>query len=73
MGPGSTAEVPQAIAGESALSLVPTFVVVAGTAGVEQAQNHFAAYGQGAQGYAKRFGANLDNSHIRAWTLSFDR
>lgn len=35
-----------------------TFVVVAGTAGVEQAQNHFAAYGQGAQGYAKRFGAN---------------
>ena len=35
-----------------------TFVVVAGTAGIEQAQNHFAAYGQGAQGYAKRFGAN---------------
>ena len=35
-----------------------TFVVVAGTAGVEQAQNHFAQYGQGAQGYAKRFGAN---------------
>lgn len=34
-----------------------TFVVVAGTAGVEQAQNHFAAYGQGAQGYGKRFGA----------------
>jgi hypothetical protein len=35
-----------------------TFVIVAGTAGVEQAQNHFAGYGQGAQGYAKRFGAN---------------
>jgi hypothetical protein len=34
-----------------------TFVVVGGTAGVEQAQNHFAEYGQGAQGYAKRFGA----------------
>lgn len=34
-----------------------TFVVVAGTAGVEQAQNHFAGYGQGAGGYAKRFGA----------------
>ncbi len=34
-----------------------TFVVVAGTAGVEQAQNHFAGYGQGAQGYGKRFGA----------------
>jgi hypothetical protein len=34
-----------------------TFVFVAGTAGVEQAQNHFRGYGQGAQGYAKRFGA----------------
>lgn len=34
-----------------------TLVVVGGTAGVEQAQNHFAEYGQGAQGYAKRFGA----------------
>jgi MFS family permease len=29
MGPGSTAEAPQVIVGESALSLVPTFVVVA--------------------------------------------
>ena len=35
-----------------------TLVFVGGTAGVEQAQNHFAEYGQGAQGYAKRFGAN---------------
>jgi hypothetical protein len=34
-----------------------TFVVVAGTAGVEQAQDHFIGYGQGAEGYAKRFGA----------------
>jgi len=34
-----------------------TFVVVAGTAGVEQAQNHFIGYGQGAEGYAKRLGA----------------
>jgi Carboxypeptidase regulatory-like domain len=34
-----------------------TFVVVAGTAGVEQAQNHFIGYGQGAEGFAKRFGA----------------
>jgi hypothetical protein len=34
-----------------------TFVVVAGTAGVEQAQNHFIGYGQGTEGYAKRFGA----------------
>jgi len=34
-----------------------TFVIVAGAAGVEQAQNHFEEYGQGAEGYAKRFGA----------------
>ncbi len=34
-----------------------TIVFVAGAAGVEQAQNHFEEYGQGAQGYAKRFGA----------------
>jgi hypothetical protein len=35
-----------------------TFLVVGGLAGVQQAQNHFVGYGQGAQGYAKRFGAN---------------
>jgi hypothetical protein len=34
-----------------------TFAVVAGTSGVQQAQNHFREYGQGAQGYGKRFGA----------------
>jgi hypothetical protein len=34
-----------------------TFVVVGGTAGVQQAQDHFREYGQGAEGYAKRFGA----------------
>jgi len=34
-----------------------TFVIVGGTAGLQQAQNHFNGYGQGAQGYAKRFGA----------------
>ncbi|MGA7293111.1 MAG: carboxypeptidase regulatory-like domain-containing protein, partial [Terriglobales bacterium] len=34
-----------------------TFVVVGGAAGVEQWQNHFSGYGQGVQGYAKRFGA----------------
>jgi hypothetical protein len=34
-----------------------TIVFVAGAAGVQQAQNHFEGYGQGAQGYAKRFGA----------------
>jgi hypothetical protein len=35
-----------------------TFLIVAASAGVEQAQNHFIEYGQGMQGYAKRFGAN---------------
>jgi hypothetical protein len=35
-----------------------TFVVVAGSAGIEQWQNHFIGYGQGVEGYAKRFGAN---------------
>jgi len=34
-----------------------TFVFVGGSAGVQQAQNHFRGYGQGAQGYGKRFGA----------------
>jgi Carboxypeptidase regulatory-like domain len=34
-----------------------TFVVVGGIAGAEQAQNQFSGYGQGAQGYGKRFGA----------------
>jgi len=34
-----------------------TFVIVGAAAGVEQAQNHFRGYGQGTEGYAKRFGA----------------
>lgn len=34
-----------------------TLILVGGFAGVEQAQNHFDEYGQGAQGYAKRYGA----------------
>lgn len=34
------------------------FVIVGGIAGVQQAQNHFKGYGQGVQGYAKRFGAD---------------
>ena len=34
-----------------------TIGLVAAVAGVQQAQNHFAGYGQGAEGYAKRFGA----------------
>jgi len=37
-----------------------TLVFVGGAAGVEQAaQNHFAEYGPGAQGYGKRFGATM--------------
>ena len=34
-----------------------TFVFVAGAAGIEQAENEFSGYGQGAQGYGKRVGA----------------
>ncbi len=34
-----------------------TFGLTAGIAGIQQAQNHFSGYGQGAQGYAKRYGA----------------
>jgi len=35
-----------------------SFVLTGGVAGVEQALNYFSGYGQGAQGYAKRYGAN---------------
>jgi Carboxypeptidase regulatory-like domain len=35
-----------------------TFGVVGAVAGVQQAQNDFSGYGQGAQGYAKRYGAS---------------
>jgi hypothetical protein len=34
-----------------------SFVLVGASAGVEQAANSFGAYGQGAEGYAKRYGA----------------
>jgi hypothetical protein len=34
-----------------------TFLVTAGVAGIEQKHNTFPGYGQGAEGYAKRFGA----------------
>jgi hypothetical protein len=38
----------------------PVTIVASGAfAGVEQADDSFSGYGQGAQGYAKRFGANL--------------
>lgn len=40
-----------------------TFALSAVGAGVQQAQNDFSGYGQGVQGYAKRFGANyVDNA-----------
>jgi hypothetical protein len=38
------------------------FVVVAGAAGIEQAADAFGGYGQGAQGYAKRYGAAFADS-----------
>jgi len=34
-----------------------TLAIIGGIAGVQQAQNTFSGYGQGAQGYAKRYGA----------------
>jgi hypothetical protein len=34
-----------------------SFAITAGIAGIEQADNEFSGYGQGAQGYGKRFGA----------------
>jgi hypothetical protein len=41
-----------------------TFAATGGIAGVEQAQNGFSGYGQGSQGYAKRFGAAYADSFI---------
>src|SRR5450432_2433413 len=35
-----------------------SFVLTGAVAGIEQAQNDFSGYGQGAQGYAKRYGAS---------------
>jgi hypothetical protein len=41
-----------------------TFVLVGAIAGIEQAQNDFSGYGQGAQGYGKRYGANYADSAV---------
>ncbi len=38
-----------------------TFAIVGGIAGVQQAENDFNGYGQGAEGYAKRFGSTYAN------------
>jgi hypothetical protein len=41
-----------------------TFVASGGIAGVEQATNSFKGYGQGAQGYGKRYGASIADFSI---------
>jgi hypothetical protein len=42
------------------LTVDPAYFVLAGAvAGVQQARNEFSGYGQGAQGYGKRYGATL--------------
>ncbi len=41
-----------------------TFVIVGGFAGIEQAMNSYSGYGQGAMGYAKRYGAGMANAGI---------
>jgi hypothetical protein len=38
-----------------------TFAIVGGIAGIQQADNDFSGYGQGTQGYAKRFGSTYAN------------
>jgi len=46
----------------------PVSVAAVGVvAGVDQASNRFSGYGQGAQGYAKRYGASLANFNSRLW------
>ena len=46
-------------------SIDPTAFVIAGvTAGIEQWQNYFSGYGQGSEGYAKRFGAAYSDDFI---------
>ncbi len=41
-----------------------TFAVAGATAGIEQSQNYFSGYGQGGEGYAKRFGASYADDVI---------
>jgi hypothetical protein len=41
-----------------------TFGVTGAIAGIQQAQNDFSGYGQGAQGYAKRYGASYADAAI---------
>jgi len=47
------------------LNIDPVSFLLAGqTAGIQQARNEFSGYGQGAQGYAKRYGATYANFTI---------
>ena len=49
-----------------------TIGVVGLQAGISQAENEFSAYGQGAQGYGKRFGASLaDEASAGFWSNYF--
>ena len=41
-----------------------TFVLAGGIAGIQQAQNSFSGYGQGVEGYAKRYGAGYGDTVI---------
>jgi len=43
------------------------FAIIGAFAGVQQAQNDFRGYGQGAQGYGKRYGAGFADSTIGAF------
>jgi len=44
-----------------------TIAAVASIAGIDQATNRFSGYGQGAQGYAKRYGASYANFASGLW------
>lgn len=43
------------------------FILTGAIAGVEQAQNDFSGYGQGTEGYAKRYGATFANGAINTF------
>ena len=44
-----------------------SFGITGAIAGIEQAQNHFPGYGQGAEGYAKRYGATYADLTINTY------
>ena len=47
-----------------------TFVIIGGFAGLEQATNSFSGYGQGAEGYAKRFGTAFADGTIENYMVN---